>query len=269
MRVEKAGGHERAGTPETAERRDGNKPTLLLRLSTLLLSLFGLLPCLVAQHSNPEVKVLSGSGSLRFVHHGLLANLVKGRFTFSSDGFTFYPSHPRWLMDSLHIPAFAIDSITPVSCALLIHYQGEKQGRLRLQFQHPKKLVSEWHRLPSRSNSLRLHVAQDEVSMNGYCANVRGVTFGSTIRTPISFLAYLTLDANRLTVKPIHAPFSFIHSFHERNEIKRIKKGTNRITVVLQKGGRFVIITTNKDEPFQKKLIDWFDADPASLPTQP
>ncbi len=234
----------------------GTKPTMHIRsriLTTLLL--FPFTP-LVAQQT-VDSTLLHGKGNLRFVHDVLLANLVFGRYAITQDGFTFYPLHPTWFMDSLRIPAVAIDSVTSGLFALHIHFKDKEPGRLRLKCQHPGKVAAEWRLLMGQGDALPADSVPDQNDLGaGYVANVCGTTFGSTLYTPICFNARLIFDANGLTMRPVDTPLSFIHVHYARDQIKRVQMRSNRIAVILHEGGRFAIRKSDNDQ-LKKAMSDW------------
>lgn len=209
-----------------------------------------------AQHT-VDSTLLHGKGNLRFAHDVLLANLVFGRYAVTQDGFTFYPAHPTWFMDSLHIPAVAIDSVTSGLFALHIHFKDKEPGQLRLKCQQPGKVAAKWRLLMGQGEALSVDSVPDKNDLSaGYVAKVCGTTFGSTLCTPICYYARLVSEANGLMIKPIDAPLSFIHLYYGRDQIKRIKMGPNRISVILHEGGRFTI-RVSENEPLKRAMTDW------------
>lgn len=227
-----------------------------MRLQMLLVLLLLPFTPMKAQHT-VDSTLLHGKGNLRFAHDVLLANLVFGRYEITQDGFAFYPAHPTWFMDSLYIPAVAIDSVTSGLFALRIHYKVKEPGQLRLKCQQPGKVAAKWRLLMGQGETLPVDSVPGKNELSaGFVAKICGTTFGSTLCTPICYYARLVFEANSLMIKPIDAPLSFIHLNYGRDQIKRTKMRTNRIFVILQEGGRFTMCVSD-NEPLKRAMTDW------------
>lgn len=202
----------------------------------------------VSQHRALEERALEeedkgGKGNLRIVHHALLANMVRGRFSSSAEGFTFHPVRPVWLMDSLHVPAARIDTVTTGMGSIHIHLKGQSEEAVQLQCRDPGKQAAVLQGLLAHNTIPSFNTEPGEHDGAGYDVVVSGATFGSTIHTPVCFTARMKLQGQEMVLKSSEVPFSCMHTRYRKEQIKRIAYKQDRIKVILHEGGRFSVRT--------------------------
>ncbi len=211
----------------------------------------------ISQHRplGEEAKVCKGN--LRIVHHALLANLVRGRFTLSLNGFSFHPIRPVWLLDSLHIPADQIDTVTTGMGCIRIQVKGPLAETVQLQCRHPAKQAAVLQGLMARNTVPASKPEYREHAGDGYAVAISGTTFGSTIRTPICFKARMELHSHEMVLEPSEVPFSCMHTRYRKEQIKRIAYKQDCIKVVLHEGGRFTV-RTGGNMAAQEAIRAWY-----------
>jgi|GEM_PF-4123436 len=210
-----------------------------------------------SQHQPASDAVIQDQANFRFVHHGILANLIPGRYVMTATRFSFFPSRPVWLLDSIHLDVARIDTVTVGIRSLLIRIKGEQTKPLQIQCRHPKEVLAAWMKIQQGRNRPLVSPTPHASAQHGYEVHLSGSTFGSTIHTPIGFPAFLVLDARGFTLQPMEAPLSLLHASYARKDIKRIRLNRGRIRVILHNGGRFNICTLG-NETVKDELCEWY-----------
>lgn len=230
--------------------------TCLIRYGSICLCLTWPWSIVFPQQLPEEHRVLYGTGTIRFVNNSVFANLIQGHFTITMHGFTFYPDHATWLLDSLYVPNNEIDMVTRGFGAILIHLQD--RAKIRLQCSRHRLMVDEWQEIRHSDIPPKLPKVVPDARVFKHDALIRGNTFGSIICTPIRFKARITLDTKWFVIMPTEAPLSFIHARYKREQIKRIKIKHECIRVVLHEGGRFSLRAMG-NVTLITAISDWFD----------
>lgn len=210
-----------------------------------------------SQHGSMADETIQGKGNLRLVHDLLLANMIRGNYVITPSSFSFYPSTPNWLLDSICLDVSQIDTVTAGFRSLLIHPKGAAGKVLRVQCRHPKKVVGSWLAMWEQHYRRSAPIARNRSASMGYEVQVLGFTFGSTLYTPIAYRAVIDFDPQMFRLRPIAPPLSFLYVSYNREQIKRVKLKEDRIRVSLHDGGCFTIRTLD-NAAVRKEMSEWY-----------
>lgn len=229
-----------------------------ISLLAMVMCLHGTGSHVFSQHQSVMDEHIQGEGNFRFMH-GLLANMIRGNYVITSSRFSFYPSSPIWILDSIHIDVSHIDTVSAGFRSFLIHLKGVKNKTLQIQCRHSRKVIDTWLAIRNRQYRRLEPITREVNSGKRYEVHVSGFTFGSTIYTPIAYRAIIDFDSQMFTLRPIAPPLSFLYVSYKREQIKRIKLKQDCIRVSLHDGGCFNIRTLD-NETVQKEMSEWYNS---------